>query len=86
MILDLSNTSIKRKINASTTLSETENKIFDFIAAWREENGYSTSKSDFIRQILHFTINRQFKRYDLAMPTETEIQNFINSQINQVNE
>jgi len=86
MILDLSDRSIKRAINASTTLNDAENKIFDFIAAWREENGYSTSKSDFIRQIIHFTINRQFKKYDLALPTETEIQNFINSQINQVNE
>lgn len=81
MLLDLLDSSIKRTFNASTTLNLRELQIFDFIADWREQNGYSTSKSHFLRQLIHYGLNGGDKEFIMKLPKKNEIDEFLESLI-----
>lgn len=61
----------RAKKNVAANLSNEEYATIQAVIQWRKEKGLSTDQADFIRQLIHFVINKEYKSgYDFLLPSD----------------
>lgn len=76
MINLLSNQTRRKRI--TTDVTEAEQIYLNALLEWRKQKGYSNSMSEMLRQMMHFTVTKQYATAKFAMPTQAELSNILN--------
>ncbi|MCB9033510.1 MAG: hypothetical protein H6553_06720 [Chitinophagales bacterium] len=76
-MIDLLANKTRRK-RITTDVTEDEQAYLNALLEWRKQQGYTNSMAEMIRQMMHFTVTKQYATAKFAMPTKAELTNILN--------